>query len=150
MDLCRLSVNSTGAFFHPLGDQTTIDCRYGETIATAQLPDTQLLAVTGRTPLPMGRIHNARGVAIHNVSNQGTQTQPTAEEAAAMAGKILFVGFGDASAPSLELPPMIPGKTQLGGSQFLWLILGADVWLDTPSGVTVIARVQIFPGADNG
>jgi hypothetical protein len=150
MDSCRLSVNSTGAFYHPLGDVTPIDCRYGEEIGSVDLPDKMLLLVTGKTPVPYGRLHSVRGIAISNLSNQGTQTQPTAEEAAAMAARILYVGFGDNESPSLELPPMIPGKRPLGGSQFLWLASGAQVWLSCPQGVKVTARIQLFPGHADG
>jgi hypothetical protein len=150
MDQCRLSVNTTGAFFHPLGDVTPIDCRYGETLATVDLPDKLLLSVTGKTPIPWGRVKQPRAVAITNVSNQGTQAQPTLEESAAMAARVLFVGFGDATAPSLSLPPMVPSKQDFGGSQFLWLIPGVDVWLDVPDGVAVVAKIQIFPGANDG
>jgi len=148
MESCRLSVNTTGAFFHPLGDVTPIDCRYGEMLATVDLPDKLLLVVTGKTPIPWGRVKSPRAVAICNVSNQGTQSQPTPEERAAMASKILFVGFADSTVPSLELPPMVPGGQQFGGSQFLWLIPGVDVWLDVPDGVSATARIQIFPGSD--
>jgi hypothetical protein len=149
MDRCRLSVNTTGAFFHPLGDVTPIDCRYGEQLDTVDLPDKMLVLVTGKTPIPWGRVKHPRGVAITNVSNQGTQTVPTEEQLQAMAGKVLYVGFGDASKHSLRLPPMRPGQDPLGGSQFLWLESGAEVWLDVPAGVTVTARIQIFPGGSD-
>jgi len=148
MESCRLSVNTTGAFFHPLGDVTPIDCRYGEMLATVDLPDKLLLAVTGKTPIPFGRVKSPRAVAITNVSNQGTQVHPTAEERATMAAKILFVGFANATVPSLSLPPMVPGCQDFGGSQFLWLIPGVDVWLDVPDGVSATARIHIFPGSD--
>jgi len=142
-------VNTTGAFFHPIGDVTPIDCRYGEQLDTVDLPDKLLVRVTGKTPLSWGRVKHPRGVAVTNVSNQGTQTVPSPEEAAAMAARVLFVGFADATTPSLRLPPMRPGVDPLGGSQFLWLATGAEVWLDVPDGVTVIARIQIFPGGDD-
>ena len=76
--------------------------------------------------------------------------QPTEEELAEMSRKVLLVGFGDNEKPSLSLPPMIPGKTQFGGSQFLWLAPGAAVWLSVPEGVSVTARIAIFPGDDDG
>lgn len=154
MEQCRLSVNTSGAFYHPLGDVTTIDCRYGELLSTVDLPDKLLLLVDRKTPIPFGRVKCPRAIVITNVSNHGIQQQPTAEELAEMEQKILYVGFNAAETyhnyASLELPPMVPGKQEFGGSQFLWLRPGADVWLDVPEGVSVTARIQIFPGADNG
>ena len=150
MDKCRLSLNSTGAFFHPLGDQTPIDCRYGEDLATSDLPDKVLAVIRERTLLDWGRVKRPRAVQIQNVSNQGVQSMPTDEELAVMRQRVLYVGFGDNSNASLELPPLLPGKTQFGGSQFLWLAPGAVIWLDVPAGASATVRVQIFPGSDDG
>lgn len=150
MDKCRLSLNSTGAFFHPLGDVTPIDCRYGEDTATVGLPDKMLMVVRERTLLDWGRVKRPRAVAIHNVSNHGAQSMPTNEELAVMRQRIVYVGFGDNANASLELPPLLPGKTQFGGNQFLWLASGATVWLDVPAGAAATVRVQIFPGSDDG
>jgi hypothetical protein len=150
MEKCRLSVNTSGAFFHPLGDQTSIDCRYGEDLATVDLPDKMLLCVREKIVIPWGRIKRPRGIEIHNVSNQGIQVQPTEEQLAEMVGKVLLIGFGDSDEPALSLPPMIPGKTQFGGSQFLWLAPGASVWLSVPEGVSALARIALFPGDDDG
>ena len=150
MEKCRLSLNSTGAFFHPLGDQTPIDCRYGEDIATVDLPDKRLLRIENKHHLDWGRIKSPRAVEIHNVSNQGIQVHPSEEELAVMALNVLYVGFGCSKGPSLMLPPIIPSKTQFGGSQFLWLSPGADVWLDVAQGTSATVRVTIFPGDDDG
>ena len=150
MEKCRLSVNTSGAFFHPLGDQTPIDCRYGEDLATVDLPDKMLLRVDSKILIPWGRIKRPRAVEIHNVSNQGVQVNPTEEELVTMQGKVLLVGFANSDYPSLSLPPMIPGKTQFGGSQFLWLAPGSAVWLSVPEGVSATARIAIFPGDDDG
>lgn len=150
MDDCRLSLNVTGAFLHPLGDQTPIDCRYGETLKTAELPDRQILYVEARTRLDFGRVKNPRAVVIHNVSNQGEQVQPSEEERVMMERRVLFVGFGENQAPSIELPPSVPGGNQFGGGQFLWLARGASVWLDVTPGYGTVARVAIFPGNRDG
>jgi hypothetical protein len=67
-----------------------------------------------------------------------------------MERRILYVGFGESDTPALKLPPLVPGRSQFGGCQFLWLTPGVKVWLSTEPGVTATARVQIFPGGDNG
>jgi len=93
MDQCRLSIAATGAFWHPLGDQTPIDCRYGETIDSVELPHRQLLRVSGDTPVNYGQLVNPRTVIVWNVSGLGLQVQPTEEEAAAIAAQVLLVGL---------------------------------------------------------
>ena len=90
MDACQLSVNCTGAFWHPLGDNTPIDCRYGEQLQTVELPDRVLLCVTKRTMLDFGRIKHPRAIEVNNVSNQGEHVQPTEEESEAMERKVLL------------------------------------------------------------
>lgn len=150
MNKCRLSVNIQGAFMHPLGDQTPIDCRYGEDLATESLPDKALMLVKDKSIIDWGRVKRPRGLEIKNVSNQNTDTMPTEDELAIMQRRILYVGFGDSDVPALELPPVVPGRSQFGGCQFLWLAPGAVVWLSTATGVTTTARVQIFPGSNDG
>lgn len=144
---CRLSVNLTGAFLHPLGDQTPIDCRYGETIETVQLSDHDLVLVTGRQWVGYGRVTSPRAVTITNVSNQGAQSMPPADELERMRQRVLLIGFGDNTEPSLALPPMVPGGSPFGCGQLLWLCRGATVWLDVPAGMTAQAKIQAFPGA---
>jgi hypothetical protein len=150
MNHCRLSVNVSGAFMHPLGDQTPIDCRYGEDLATEALPDKALIVVREKTVVGWGRVKHPRGLEIKNVSNQTTQKMPEEDELEAMRRSILYVGFGDSDTPVLELPPFVPGGTQFGGAQFLWLAPGAVVWLSTTPGALTTARVQIFPGGEDG
>lgn len=146
MDQCRLAVNTSGCFYHPIGDQTPIDCRYAESLATVELPDKQLLYVSGRHVIDWGRIKHPRGLEIHNLSNVGTQSQPTDEEREKMQAKILRVGFNDDPLPAIELPPYVPGGNQFGGSQFLWLAPGVRVWLDVAPGSTATAKVIMYPG----
>jgi hypothetical protein len=147
---CRLSVNTSGCFYHPFGDQTTIDCRYGELLATFDLPNKQILYVTERHVIDWGKIKRPRGIEIHNASNLGTQSQPTDEERERMQGRILFVGFNDDTQPAITLPPYVPGVNQFGGSQFLWLADGVRCWLDVPAGAKTSAKVIVYPGASDG
>jgi hypothetical protein len=150
MNKCRLSVNVSGAFMHPLGDQTPIDCRYGEDLATESLPDKALIVVREKTVVGWGRVKRPRGLEIKNVSNQTAQNMPEEGELEAMRKRVLYVGFGDSDTPVLKLPPFVPGGAQFGGCQFLWLSPGAVVWLGTAPGAMTTARVQIFPGGDDG
>lgn len=150
MDRCRLSVAATGAFLHPLGDQTPIDCRHSEWIDSIALPHRELLSVDTTTPVPYGSLVNPRAVVVWNLAGVGLQVQPTPEEAAAIAARVLEIGLTDQdlTAPTgwLQLPAALPGKPQ-GGSQLLWLAPGTRVVLrPAQAGVAVMARVLVLPG----
>ena len=150
MDSSRLSLAVRGAYTHALGDVTPIDICYGETIDSPDLPPRKMLVVSGRTELRSADCEDPRAVLIQNVSNQGTQTMPTADELAAMRRRVLLVGFNEDPTPALELPPMIPGEQPYSCGQLLWLASGATVWLDTLDGAQAVARVVFFPRNSNG
>ena len=151
MDTCRLSINANGAFWHPLGDQTPIDCRYGETINSCDLPHRQLAVIERETFVSYGSLKNPRAVVVWNVAGLGLQTQPTEEEAKAIAARMLFVGTtGDETIPTgwQLLRPAIPGQDQ-GGSTTLWLAPGTRVVLRPAfTGARVPVRVLVIPGDD--
>lgn len=160
-DLCRFSVAATGAFLHPLGDQTPIDCRYGELIDTVQLPHREMLYLTKPTVVPFGALQNPRAVVVWNMSGCNQQTQPTTEEAAAIAAQVLYVAVVSADCPRdptpddcrqlgwLELRPAGTGKSQ-GGSQVLWLAPGAHVVLrPATEAAAVVVRALVIPGASS-
>ena len=151
MDTCRLSINANGAFWHPLGDQTPIDCRYGETINSCDLPHRQMAVVEGDTFVKYGGLNNPRAVIVWNVAGLGLQTQPTEEEVKAIAGRMLLVGVtGDETLPTgwQLLRPAIPGQDQ-GGSTTLWLAPGTRVVLRPAfTGARVPVRVLVIPGDD--
>lgn len=148
-DFCRLSIAATGAFLHPLGDQTPIDCRYGELIRTVDLPGRCLKVVDQPLLVDYGSLKNPRAVIVWNVSGQGMQSRPTPEEAAAIAAKVLLVGITgpDGAAPTgwQELRPARIGEQQ-GGSTILWLAPGARVMLRPAGESPVTARVLVVPG----
>jgi hypothetical protein len=153
MEQCRLSIAATGAFLHPLGDQTPIDCRYGEMLDTVQLPHKQMLSVISEMVLAFGGLTNPRAVIVWNMSGLGLQVQPTEEQAAAIAAKVLEVGLiGPNASPSpsgwQSIRPTRPGQ-DLGGSTILWLAPGTRVVLrPATAGVNVLARVLVIPGDD--
>lgn len=152
MEQCRLSIAATGAFMHPLGDQTPIDCRYGELLDTVQLAYRQMLSVSAETPVDYGPLRNPRAVIVWNVSGQGLQVQPTPEEAAQIAAQVLEVGQAtvDAGIPNgwQEIRPAVPGSG-LGGSTILWLPKNTQVYVrPATTGVRVLARVLVIPGPD--
>lgn len=148
-NFCRLSIAATGAFLHPLGDQTPIDCRYGELIRTVDLPSRQLKVVDQVLAVDYGSLKNPRAVIVWNVSGQGLQSQPTPEEAAAIAAKVLLVGITgpDGATPTgwQDLRPAKIGEHQ-GGSTILWLAPGARVVLRPAGTLAVTARVLVVPG----
>lgn len=158
MDQCRLSIAATGAFMHPLGDQTPIDCRYGETIDSLDLPHRRFVRVSAEMLLDYGGLRNPRAVVLWNVAGEGLQVIPTDEEAAAIAAKVLEVGLLGTVEPSADLAsevrtlgwqsirPACPGQG-LSGNTILWLAPGARVVLRpaTP-GVDILAKVLVLPG----
>lgn len=150
MDRCRLTIAATGGFFHPLGDQTPIDCRYGEFLETVELPHKKILCVTAETIVDYGGLKNPRAVLVWNMTGMGSQVQPTPEEAARIAASELLVGLtneaGDPPAGWLRILPYRKGEPQ-GGSQILWLAPGTRVVLRPANpGSTVIARTLVIPG----
>lgn len=152
MERCYFSVNAQGAFNHPLGDQTPVDCRYGEFLDTVDLPHKHLLRVAMETVLGFGGLVNPRAVIVWNVSGQGLQIRPTDEEAAAIARQVLLVGLIGSDGPSASpggwqsLRPAAAGDLQ-GGSTILWLAPGTRVVL-RPAEVdtAVLARILVLPG----
>jgi hypothetical protein len=152
-DHCRLSIAATGAFFHPLGDQTPIDCRYGELIDSVDLPHKQILRVSGPVLVSYGALVNPRAVIVWNVSGEGLQVRPTPEEAAAIAAAVLHVGLTAGDDPPLptawqEIRPAQPGSG-LPGATILWLAPKARVILRPANpGTTVTVRVLVIPGPD--
>lgn len=153
-DHCRLSIAATGAFLHPLGDQTPIDCRYGESIDTVDLPHKQILCVSGPVLVSYGGLVNPRAVIVWNVSGEGLQVQPTPEEAAAIAATVLHVGLTAGDDPPLpaawqEIRPAKPGSG-LPGATILWLAPGASVMVRPANpGTTVTVRVLVIPGPNS-
>lgn len=151
MDRCRLTVAATGAFFHPLGDQTPIDCRYGEFLETADLPHKQLLCVTGDTLTSYGALQDPRAVVLWNMTGVNLQVQPGPEEAARIADAELLVGLtneaNDPPAGWLRVRSARVGEPQ-GGSQILWLDAGTRIIVrPANAGSTVIVRTLVIPGA---
>lgn len=152
LDLARLSVNASGAFYHPLGDQSTIDCRYGEVIDSIELPHRQLLQVQHPARVSYGSLINPRAVIVWNVSGVGLQTLPTEEEAAEIAARILLVGLCDGK-HSVDEPRgwqmLLPARVghDQGGSCILWLPPSTHVVL-RPQSIDhpVLARLLIIPG----
>ena len=151
MDTCRFSINANGAFWHPLGDQTPIDCRYGETIKSCDLPHRQLAVITDQTTVSYGSLKNPRAVVIWNVAGVNIQTQPTEQEAAGIAKCILLVGLAGADGTPTGwqlLRPAVPGHDQ-GGSTTLWLAPGTRVVLRPANERTAVpVRVLVIPGDD--
>lgn len=152
MDRCRLSIAATGAFLHPLGQQTPIDCRYGEFLPTVDLAYSRILQIKAVTCIPYGDLVNPRCVIVWNVSGQGLQVRPTEEEAAAIAAQVLLVGLveGDGDATSVQgwqwLKPADPGS-DLAGNTILWLAPGTRVVVRPADPNTyVMARVLVLPG----
>jgi len=149
MDSCRLSLVVSGVFNHPLGDQTPIDLRYGEDIATVELPERKLLVITEPTVLTTHLV-NPRAVIVENLAGLGLQTLPTDEEAAAIAAKVLLLGVSepdrsDASGGQpLLLHPAKAGQSKAQG-QFLWLAPGAVVSVRPALGVPIPIRAIWFP-----
>ena len=150
-DACRLSIAATGAFNHPLGDQTPIDCRYSELIDTVQLPHRQIVRVTEPTVIDYGALQNPRAVIVWNVSGEGLQLQPSPDERAAIAAQVLEVALlgPDGMGWSLgwqSIRPAVPGHSR-GGSTILWLARGTRVMLRPELPDTyVMARVLVLPG----
>lgn len=107
MEHCRLSLVLTGAYLHPLGDQTPIESRTSELLDTVDLCHRQLLVINGTQLIPYGAIHDPLYVILWNVAGVGIQTQPTEDERARLAGQVLQVGL----CPDSQ-PPLIPGAWQ--------------------------------------
>jgi hypothetical protein len=148
MDQSRLSINSTGAYWHPLGDQTPIDCRYGEMLDSVDLPHKILRVIEAEHIVDYGPLKNPRACIVWTVSGQGLQSKPTEEEAAAIAAQQLLVGLtgpgGERVTGWQLLRPAKPGE-QLGGSAILWLAPGTRVVL-RPMNARVSVRVLVLPG----
>lgn len=153
MDVCRLSIAATGAFLHPLGDQTPIDCRYGEMIDTVDLPHRWVRLVNRETAVDFGALENPRAAIIWNVSGLGLQIQPTEEEAAKIAEQVLQVGLcgpipGGTPEGWQSLRAARAGHDQ-GGSTILWLSPGTGVVVRPQNpGTSVLVRALIIPGND--
>lgn len=150
-DVCRLSIAATGAFAHPLGDQTPIDCRYGELIDSVALPYREIVRVAEEQIVDYGRLRNPRAVIVWNVSGEGLQCNPTETAAAAIAAQVLEVGLIGPDAWTTpagwqSILPAGPGHSR-GGSTILWLAAGTRVVLrpGTP-GVAVTVRILVLPG----
>lgn len=152
MHHARLSMHTGGAFLHPLGDQTPIDCRYGETLRTEELPHRYYATVKDAELVDYGRLINPRCVIVWNLAGHELLTMPDADEKAHLAKQELLVGLVDA-----EHPTIIPGACQrlrpaeigtgLGGNTILWLEPGSRViLLPRTALVTVPARILVIPG----
>jgi hypothetical protein len=155
MNQARLSMHTGGAFLHPLGDQTPIDCRYGETIKTEELPHRYHARVSDAELVDFGRLVNPRCVVVWNLAGQDLLTMPDEETARSIASQDLLVGLVDVDHPTIPgacqlLRPASIG-TGLGGNTILWLEPGARVLLKPRwSGVTVPVRILVTPGDFDG
>jgi len=151
MQHARLSIASSGAYLHPLGDQTPIDCRYGETIDSEELPHRYYARVSDAELVEYGRLQNPRCVIIWNVAGQELLTIPTEEEAAELARQDLLVGLVDGNSPTIPAARQLIRPAKLGsglpGNVILWLAPGAQVLLiPRYTGVVVPARILVLPG----
>jgi len=150
MEPSRLTVTVNGAYWHPLGDVTPIDSRYSETIATEDLPDRALLKISGPIRLQT-HLQAPRGVMLENLAGKGLQKQPTDEEAAELARKVLCVGVwqkGTMGGHPIELHPCRPGAP-MGQGQFFWLGPGAVISVaPREPGVEITIKITWFPGTD--
>ena len=152
MNKARLSMHTGGAFLHPLGDQTPIDCRYGETIQTEELPHRYHARISDAELVDYGRLVNPRAVIVWNLAGQDLLTVPDPEAAAELARQELLVGLVHHDRPTLPagawqlLRPAEIG-TGLGGNTTLWLAPEARVVLRCHvDGVVVPVRILVIPG----
>jgi len=153
MNRARLSIASTGAYLHPLGDQTPIDCRYGETITSEELPHRYYARVADSELVEYGRLVNPRCVIVWNMAGQELLTIPTDEEAAELARQELLVGLVDGDHPTIPTARQLIRPAKLGsglpGNVILWLAPGARVLLlPRYAGVIVPTRILVLPGND--
>ena len=154
MNKARLSMHTGGAFLHPLGDQTPIDCRYGETLRTEELPHRYYATVKDAELVDYGRLVNPRCVIVWNLAGHELLTMPDEEAKARLAKQELLVGLVDDFVGCEAIKPnacqlLRPAEigTGLGGNAILWLPAGARVVLAPHhAGCTVPARILVIPG----
>ena len=147
----RLSIAATGAYMHPLGDQTPIDCRYGEHIDSEELPHRYYARVSAAELVEYGRLVNPRCVVVWNMAGQDLLTFPDEEEAARLARQDLLVGLTDGDHLTIPAARQLirPAKvgSGLAGNAILWLEPGARViLLPRHAGTVVPARILVLPG----
>ena len=108
MEKSQLALVTTGAFMHPIDQQTNIESRWSELIDSPALCHRACLHVDKPTVVPYGDLVNPLLVIIWNLAGVGQQTIPTAEERAAIEACVLRVGL---CGP--DDPPLIPGAWQI-------------------------------------
>jgi hypothetical protein len=152
----RLSLHTGGAFLHPLGDQTPIDCRYGETLQTEELPHRYHARVDMAQLVDFGRLVDPRAVIVWNLAGQRLLTMPSEEEKEHLAQQELLVGLvadavGQINPLACQLLRPAEIGTGLGGNTILWLPPGARVVLaPRQAGCAIPARVLVIPGDRDG
>lgn len=151
MNQSRISIAASGAFLHPLGDQTPIDCRYGELVDSEELPHRYHARVRDAELVEYGRLRNPRCVIVWNLAGQELLTVPTDEEAAQLQRQELLVGLVDADSPTLPTAWQLLRPAQigsgLGGNTILWLAPGSRVVLRPRHEDAIVpVRILVLPG----
>lgn len=138
MEKSQLALVTTGAFMSPLGEQWPIESRWCDLIETEHFAHREMLFVEEETEIPFGPLSDPTAVIVWNLSGVGAQKQPTPEEAAANAAKVVEV-----ESRQLLLPPAI--GSGYSPACVIRPVPGSRVVLRPQNGSRVPCRVLVIP-----
>lgn len=153
MEKSQLALVTTGAFMHPYDNQTNIESRWSELIASPDLCHRACMCVDKATVVKYGDLVNPLAVILWNLAGVGVQTIPTAEERAEIEARVLRVYLcGPADPPAAQAACQILPPPRVCSGHSPCLVLrpepGARVIVAPPQpGVAVPIRVLVIPSS---